>query len=92
MAMLIFEDGSAKDVTPADLKRGCTLAELYSELGCDVVEVLWLQSNRRLVIDENGKIADRQVDELATALAREVLQAEDVIVGPAILCSRQEFR
>jgi hypothetical protein len=92
MATLILEDGSARDVTPADLKQGFSLAELYAELRCDVVEVVRLRNGRLLVIDENGKLVGRPVNELATVLARGVLQAHDVIVGPALLCSLQEFR
>ncbi len=92
MATLIREDGGAKDLMPADLKQGFTLAELYAVLGCDVVEAVRLKNGRILVIDENGKLVGRPVNELATMLARGVLQAHDVIVGPALLCTRQEFQ
>jgi hypothetical protein len=92
MATLILEDGSARDVRPADLKRGFTLAELYAALRCEVVEAVRLRNGRILVVDENGKLVGRPVNELATMLARGVLQADDVIVGPALLCSGQEFQ
>jgi hypothetical protein len=92
MATLIFEDGSAKDIRPADLKQGFTLTELYAALGCDVVEAVRLRNGRILVVDENGKLVGRPVNELATMLARGVLQAHDVIVGPALLCTRLEFK
>jgi hypothetical protein len=91
MATLIGEDGSAKDLQPANLRQGFTLAELYAVLGCDVVEVVRLR-NRILVIDENGKLVGRPVNAFATMLARGVLQPDDYIVGPALLCSRQEFQ
>ena len=74
-------------MTPANGKKGFTLAELYSAIGCDVVEVVWLGDGRLLLIDENGKLVGREVNDVATSLARAVLQAHDVIVGPAILCS-----
>jgi hypothetical protein len=92
MATLILEDGSAKDMRPADLKQGFTLPELYAALQCDVVEAVRLKNGRILVIDENGKLVGRPVNELATMLARGVLQTHDVIVGPALLCSRLEFQ
>jgi hypothetical protein len=93
MATLIREDGSATDMRPADLKRGFTLAELYSALGCEVIETVTLRNGRILVIDELGKLGGgRPVNELATLLTRDVLQPHDVIVGPALLCSRLEFR
>jgi hypothetical protein len=92
MATLILEDGSAKDIRPADLKQGFTLTELYAALRCDVVEAVRLTNGRILVVDENGKLVGRPVNELATMLARGVLQAHDVIVGPALLCTRLEFK
>jgi hypothetical protein len=45
-----------------------------------------------LVIDENGKLVGREVNDVATTLARAVLQVHDVIVGPALLCSGREFK
>jgi len=92
MATLILEDGRESTVTPANAKQGFTLAELYSAIGCDVVEVVRLRDGRLLVIDENGKLVGREVNDLATTLARAVLQVHDVIVGPALLCSQREFR
>jgi hypothetical protein len=92
MATLILEDGRESTMTPANAKTGFTLAELYSAIGCDVVEVMRLRDGRLLVIDENGKLVGREVNELATHLARAVLQTHDVIVGPALLCSRREFK
>jgi len=92
MATLILEDGRERTVTPANATQGFTLAELYSAIGCDVVEVVWLRDGRLLLIDENGKLVGREVNDVATNLARAVLQAHDVIVGPALLCSRREFQ
>jgi len=43
MATLILEDGRERTVMPANAKKGFTLAELYSAIGCDVVEVVWLR-------------------------------------------------
>ncbi len=56
MATLILEDGRENTVTPANPKQGFTLAELYSALGCNVVEAVRLRDGRFLVIDENGKL------------------------------------
>jgi hypothetical protein len=92
MATLIGEDGSARDLRPADVRRGFTLPELYVALQCDVVEAVRLNNGRILVIDENGKLVGRPVNELATLLTRGVLQPHDVVVGPALLCSRLEFQ
>jgi hypothetical protein len=92
MATLILEDGRERTVTPANAKQGFTLAELYSALGCNVVEVVRLRDGQLLVIDENGKLVGREVNDAATTLARPLLQAHDVIVGPALLCSRPEFK
>jgi hypothetical protein len=92
MGMLIHEDGSERTVTPANKRAGFTLAELYAALRCRVIEVVWLQDGWILVVDQNGKLDRRPVNDRATNLARSVLQPHDVIVGPAILCSRQEFK
>jgi Domain of unknown function (DUF3846) len=92
MATLLREDGSASNVVPADRKRGFMLTELYGLLKCDLVEAVQLPNGRILVVDENGKLAGRPVNELATMLTRGVLQPHDLVVGPALICSRLEFQ
>jgi hypothetical protein len=92
MGILIREDGSERTVTPANKRAGFTLAELYAALQCRVIEVVWLRDGWLLVVDENGKLDRRPVNDRATNLARQVLQAYDMIVGPALLCSQQKFK
>ena len=40
MAKLLTTAGETKEVQPASVKRGFTLKELYSLIGCDLVEVV----------------------------------------------------
>ncbi len=70
MAILIPADGNLplRDVTPKN-GRNFHLAELYELLACDYVEVLQLADGRKMVLDEDGKLANKPRNERATRLA-----------------------
>jgi hypothetical protein len=90
MATLITHDGLERTVIPSNLKRGFTLEEMYFLLECDTIEVVTLADGRLMVIDENGKLLKRPVNNKATELFLEDRDPLDYIVGPALVCDRRE--
>ena len=91
MASLISVDGTMREVTPHDLRRGFTLPELYEMLGCSLIEVVKVSPNFLLVIDEEAKCWDHTMNGEATRIATGSIFPGDYIAGPALLCSRKEF-
>lgn len=96
MATLIKIDGTLEEVFPKDPKRGFTLQELYSLLNCDWVESCGYVKDeggwRSLVVDEEGKLNCKRVNEKATQIYQNTYNTEDYIVGDAILVTDQEFQ
>ena len=70
MALLIPADGNLplRDVQPKN-GRNFQLTELYALLACDYIEILSLADGRKMVLDEDGKLAGKPRNERATRLA-----------------------
>ena len=82
-------------ISPAN-DRSFKLAELYTMLDCQTVEVVRLTDELILIIDEEGKFRQpAYLNLLATYLWHQYQPAArglDVIVGRAILCHDSQFR
>lgn len=92
-AMLLETDGTMSELRPAKGKS-FKLKQLCKAIGCEWIEVLTPQDGPYqgyiMVIDEEGKHAQRAINPLATAIWYETYPlAEyspvDVVVGPVIL-------
>lgn len=92
MGILYKTNGDAIPMTPADPERGFTLKELYAAIDTDMVETLNLPDGRVLIMDEDGKIKNKQPNELATAVARQLIHVADYIVGDVVICDPREFQ
>ena len=92
MATLITIDGAESTITPANPTEGFTLTELYAAIGADIIEVVYLDDGRLMVIDEEGKLNGKQPNRLASEIAESVLQSNDYIVGNAVIASTQEVQ
>lgn len=99
MATLIrAADNTIANIQPAN-GRAFTLPELYTILGCELVQVVRVHADahrsRLLVFDEEGKLREpmRELNELATALAvrGRGIYPWDWIAGDALLCTSVEF-
>ena len=55
------------------------------------IEIVGLPDGRMIVIDEEGKYKDYQINEKATELTKGLLHEFDVIVGDAILAEKGEI-
>lgn len=66
------------------------LAELYSMLECDLVEVVDLYDGRILICDEEGKLKAHVANPVPSKLYRAL--GGDYIAGSALLCKADQFR
>lgn len=86
--LFIPADPAAHLETRAPLPSSADL--LAAEIGCQYIEVVHSATLRRhgmaLVIDEEGRLINRPINERATALA------EQLIVGDALLCGEVDTR
>lgn len=93
MAKLLTTAGETKEVQPSNAKRGFTLKELYSLIGCDLVEVVGPNKNGEIMIcDEEGKINGSECNQLATDWYWENHGPWDIIKGNAVICKNSEFK
>lgn len=66
------------------------LEEIQNLVG-GYIEVLPLKDNLVMIIDEEGKLKNRQKNELATAILQYYVNTSDYIVGHALLvCTNEE--
>jgi hypothetical protein len=91
MAKLLRFDGTSEEVKPADPKSGFSLAEMYTLIGCEMIEVIYLSSKPGyiLIIDEEGKyrpdVIERSNEEATTLLISGNHIEGDFITGNALL-------
>lgn len=90
-AKLLKIDGTSVDIIPENGKD-FKLHECYKHIGCDIIEVVYLDGKNILIIDEEGLLKeDATVNRKATTLAREAGTAT-AIVGNVILCSHKMLK
>lgn len=90
-ATLFTEDGDVADVEPTDGDY-FTLEELQRLIG-GLIETKYLMSqDKYLIFHEEGKLLDLPLNDLATAIYQREYGPVDVIVGPALLCSKEYLR
>lgn len=90
---IIYPDGKVLYVTPEDGKQ-FTLDELYKLLDCELVQVLYLDHKKILILDEEGKFKeDQQFNLRATSIAYKFrkIQITDRIVGKVMFCDEKLF-
>jgi hypothetical protein len=73
------------------------LKQLYTLLGCSLVEVIRLSDEHIMIIDEEGKCTDEEwhvvnVPATRVALLAHAIAKDDYIVGAALICRDEEFR
>lgn len=94
MATLYKVDGTSTEVTPKN-GRDFKLEELYTLVGCEMVEAVHLDDGRVLWIDEEGKYSGpdgnaKPRNEQATELMTGQLWPSDFIAGDALLTADHE--
>lgn len=79
-AFVIKVGGEQKEVSP---KNGSdfSLKELYSLIGCDCIEIVYLYDGRIMVVDESGLLNEKELNLTASQLYG------SVIVGDVLVCN-----
>lgn len=97
MAHLLRADGTAEKVIPEKGEMfAFSLEELQGYVG-GYIEIVYLRVQtvvmNLMVIDEEGKLKGKPINERATTLARfaQAIFPNDVIVGDALLCDPEEI-
>tara|TARA_B100000780_G_C20731712_1_gene290749 strand:+ start:106 stop:381 length:276 start_codon:yes stop_codon:yes gene_type:complete len=87
----LFKIGSSDAITvKPENGTTFTLQELYNIVGCSMVEFLYIGSYI-MVIDEEGKLNNKSVNDIATYHFRTNSKTHDYIVGNALVCDRSEI-
>ena len=96
MAILLKYSGEEIPVSPADPEAGFNLTEVYTLIGCDMVETVCLTDGRIMLIDEEGKMKDGCANKLnpkgTLLLFAAGGRADDWICGNALICDDKEFQ
>ena len=96
MARIYKQGGEIVDYPPPS-EQYYSLDELRAAIGGGYIEVIYLDDGEVMVIDEEGKMKSMPVNIQATVLARNngwksnSLLPNDVIVGPVLVCSREQI-
>ena len=88
MAKLLKPNGDIIEVTPVN-GSDFSVPELHALLNCTTIEYVRLDNrgDRFFIIDEDGKRANKPVNQLATLM---YAPGHDVIVGNVLYCKRGE--
>lgn len=91
MAILFRTDLTMKEITP---KNGSdfSLKELYEILDCDSVEVVPLTEINSFVVDEEGKLKDKECNMYASKIYQKFLNTTDVLVGDCLMINNEEIK
>ena len=84
--LLICVDGSitAYDTTRAD--KTYDFKALKDTIGCQYGELVHLSNEVIMVLDEEGKLTDKEINLFATALYQERFRVNDAIMGDVVIC------
>lgn len=67
-----------------------TIEELYKAINTDIVEVCYLSNNKMFILDEEGKLKGKVINEQATKrFYDETKRFDDCIVGDVVLIDRK---
>ena len=81
--------GNPHCVIPVESLDATDLKALQAAVG-GLIEIVGTNDGRLLVLDEEGKLKNKPINEAATALARGVIADTDYIVGDAVVVTDTE--
>lgn len=84
---LIKVDGTTKTIEPKDGVSFQFKGEAYDLIGTDMIQIVYTHNDRMLLIDEEGKLKGKPINQLATRLYQ--YGKHDPIVGDVILCDKE---
>ena len=88
-AQLLRTDGSRDDISPKNGTAFTFAGEAYPLIGATIIQICETHDGRLLLVDEEGKLAGKAVNDAATALY--IYGAYDPIVGDVIVCGTHQL-
>lgn len=88
MAKIIKTNGEQIEVSPKNGKD-FKLYEL-KKIVHGWVEIVWLPSDQILVVNEEGKLLNLPINDVATRIYHDAFGYNDVIVGDVLLCDSNQ--
>lgn len=91
MATLFRTDLTMEEITP---KNGSdfSLRELYEILDCDSVEVVPLTEFNSIIVDEEGKLKDKEYNMYASKFYQKFRKTQDFLVGDCLVINNAEIK
>ena len=89
MAKVYYVDGVVEDIQPKNGKD-FKLEELR-DIVEGWIEILYLNDGRLMVINEEGKLEGLDLNVNATNIYMESFENNDIIVGNALVCDKNEI-
>lgn len=88
-AQLITPDGTITEIMPEN-GTNFHLRELYKLIGCGTIELAHTKDGRYLIMDEEGKLMQKPINDKATALYQ--YGDYEPIVGNVVVCLTGMFK
>jgi len=79
-----------KEIEPENGKT-FELKEMYKLINCSMVEFIYFD-NQILIIDEEGKLNHKPINDIATYLFRKNKKIHDIIVGDVLLVNTNQIK
>lgn len=86
MAIHLKVDGTKEVVKPGDGRTDFNLDELKKYIGGGYIQIIRLNDDRMVVMDEEAKLKNFELNLPATRLCHEVLWPGDYISGDVLIC------
>jgi hypothetical protein len=90
MATIIYTTGATSEVEPKN-KKHFSLEEMQTIVG-GLIQLIYLDNNKIMVINEEGKLIDLPINVDATEMAFGDMPWDDLIVGNVLVCNNKQIR
>ncbi|MDR1950708.1 MAG: DUF3846 domain-containing protein [Bacteroidales bacterium] len=90
MATIYYTTGATSEVAPKNSKN-FSLEEMQSIVG-GLIELVYLDNGKIMVINEEGKLIDLPINVDATEMVFGDMPWDDVIIGDVLVCNNKQIR
>ncbi len=91
MARLITVDKQITEKRVYPKNETFSLEEMYKYTNSSIVEFIYINGHI-MVIDEEGKLNNKKVNDVATYYFRKYIKTQDFIVGDVLICEKSEIK
>jgi hypothetical protein len=91
MARLLSFDKTITEKSVFPENDTFTLKEMYKYTNSTIVEFVYLNGHI-MIIDEEGKLNNKPINDIATHYFRKYNKTHDFIVGDVLLCDKSEIK